>query len=144
MARGYLDFFGFSSFPYYGVGREENASAAFIAPGPIADIFHVTRKGRLQGGNLVLQCAGGLNLCSLTLTIDGNIFGARILNPVLLPFHFQGDWPIFRSYWDYQLQYMTFHFLPNWVWGYEIRLQLTNASANNCTTTMDMIYYDVV
>lgn len=73
MAKGYPDFFGFQTFPQYGVPAFGADDTVMVAAGDTASVFVLTCKGRISGGYIFLSGAVEPSDLVLKIYVDGDL-----------------------------------------------------------------------
>ena len=143
MARGYPDFFGFSVFPWYGALSSVLDNTTVIAPGNSATVVDLALKGRSQGGILWLWSTASIDTDRVSIIIDGTEFAVWGFS-VWESYHHNANYlPILMRYYNLDIFFVSFEFGPDWVFGTQYKVVITNNGTGNLGVDM-RFYYNVI
>jgi len=141
VARGYPDFFGYSVFPFWGVHQIQGMLWGVVGVGLNQDIFLLSLKGVVRGGSFTLDLPDDPSNIGITLTIDGNVFGAFFLDTLLRYNFLSRDTSVFYLlHYDSDAQKYTIVLTPDISFGTEYRVNVLNAGAVNVNVFGSVIY----
>ena len=142
MAKGYPDFFGFSSFPWYGSTQLSYVSELNIANLATQELSNISGKGVLLNGNIRIRSAElKPDLIDLSLYIDNVMIFSKDLYWIFYRnFTSNLDAPIYVTFYsDYAKEYW-FSVSTNMNYQDGVKLEVTNLSGG-LIDAFSWIYY---
>ena len=131
MARGYPDYFGYSTFFKYGQLQTPAPLVAAVLAGDTNDIWHLDYKGRTYSGWLRLTfLADPANLVTTFCSIDGNE-GYRLNTMLTWAYHLSapGLGPLELIYYDDVGTTIVYRIANNWSFDSNFTISVENLTA---------------
>jgi len=145
MAKGYPDFFGFSTYPWYGAITRDYAERPNLATGAEHSIHAIAAKGVCLGGQFSVVL---LNLnpdgVSPRLYVDGNlIFDEDLEEMFALNLTNNLDAPVYLMRYSSDLRNMALSISTNMNFNTSFALNVENLSGGN-VTIYSSLYYTII